>query len=214
MLTSRSLIGSCTLRLRATSKKHQLENSYFKIIQPYWTKGRSWISKMYHKTKDSVTFNSQVQFWCKLSIGVIIFILLLTSAILQIIRNPKCFQSLLGKSSYNEGSTKLNWSSSDWVPWCGINSDQTTCCNLLLEKMSFISGLIGIPFIALFFSSDPSRIRIRPILFGLTVQVLMGVICFQFPIGRDAIQSAASVVQKGVNYSQAGAEFVFGDRFV
>ena len=42
----------------------------------------------------------------------------------------------------------------------------------------------------------------------------MGVICFQFPIGRDAIQSAASAVQKGVNYSQAGAEFVFGDRFV
>ena len=80
--------------------------------------------------------------------------------------------------------------------------------------VSFISGLIGIPFIALFFSSDPSRIRIRPILFGLTVQVLMGVICFQFPIGRDAIQSAASAVQKGVNYSQAGAEFVFGDRFV
>jgi len=40
----------------------------------------------------------------------------------------------------------------------------------------------------------------------------MGVICFQFPIGRDAIQSAASAVQKGVNYSQAGAEFVFGDR--
>ena len=80
--------------------------------------------------------------------------------------------------------------------------------------MVFISGLIGIPFIALFFSSDPSRIRIRPILFGLTVQVLMGVICFQFPIGRDAIQSAASAVQKGVNYSQAGAEFVFGDRFV
>ena len=152
---------------------------------------------MYHKTKDSVTFNSQVQFWCKLSIGVIIFILLLTSAILQIIRNPKCFQSLLGKSSYNEGSTHQSWSGSDLVPWYGI-----------------ISGLIGIPFIALFFSSDPSRIRIRPILFGLTVQVLMGVICFQFPIGRDAIQSAASAVQKGVNYSQAGAEFVFGDRFV
>ena len=79
---------------------------------------------MYHKTKDSVTFNSQVQFWCKLSIGVIIFILLLTSAILQIIRNPKCFQSLLGKSSYNEGSTNQNWSGSDRVPWCGMISDQ------------------------------------------------------------------------------------------
>ena len=51
---------------------------------------------MYRKAKDSVTFNSQVQFWCKLSVGIIIFILLLTSAILQIIRNPKCFQSLLG----------------------------------------------------------------------------------------------------------------------
>ena len=83
--------------------------------------------------------------------------------------------------------------------------------NLRFGEMRFISGLIGIPFIALFFSSDPSRIRIRPILFGLTVQVLMGVICFQFPIGRYAIQSAASAVQKGVNYSQAGAEFVFGD---
>ena len=70
---------------------------------------------MYHKAKDSVTFNSQVQFWCKLSIGIIIFILLLTSAILQIIRNPKCFQSILGKSSFKRGSTDQNWSGLDPV---------------------------------------------------------------------------------------------------
>ena len=178
----RSLIG---WRFRATFGEHQFFSPHrnFPIIHPFWTKCRSWLSKMFHKAKDSVTFNSQVQFWCKLSIGIIIFILLLTSAILQIIRNPKCFQSLLGKL---------------W-PFDTSNN-------------GFISGLFGIPFIALFFSSDPSRIRIRPILFGLTVQVLMGVICFQFPIGRDAIKSAASAVQKGVNYSQAGAEFVFGDR--
>ena len=149
---------------------------------------------MFHKAKDSVTFNSQVQFWCKLSIGIIIFILLLTSAILQIIRNPRCFQSLLGK------------------PYSQILCSMPIKRRKIISVNGVISGLFGIPFIALFFSSDPSRIRIRPILFGLTVQVLMGVICFQFPIGRDAIKSAASAVQKGVNYSQAGAEFVFGDR--
>ena len=156
---------------------------------------------MFHKAKDSVTFNSQVQFWCKLSIGIIIFILLLTSAILQIIRNPKCFQSLLGKL----------YSQIIYYRSC-MPIKHSMAIYFTIQPVNFISGLFGIPFIALFFSSDPSRIRIRPILFGLTVQVLMGVICFQFPIGRDAIKSAASAVQKGVNYSQAGAEFVFGDR--
>ena len=90
---------------------------------------------MYHKAKDSVTFNSQVQFWCKLSIGIIIFILLLTSAILQIIRNPKCFQSLLGKSSRksSRGSTDQNWSGSDRVLRNGprIDLGRQSCCNQL-----------------------------------------------------------------------------------
>ena len=86
---------------------------------------------MYRKAKDSVTFNSQVQFWCKLSVGIIIFILLLTSAILQIIRNPKCFQSLLGKSS--RGSTDQNWSGSDRVLRNGprIDLGRQSCCNHL-----------------------------------------------------------------------------------
>ena len=74
-------------------------------------------------------------------------------------------------------------------------------------------GLFIIPLFATLCSSDPSRIQIRPVLFGLAFQVALGLVCFQFPPGRAAVVWFGQMVESGIEHAYTGAEFFFDDAF-
>lgn len=74
-------------------------------------------------------------------------------------------------------------------------------------------GLVAIPMVALMFSSNASRIQLRPLVFGLALQVGLGLVCFQLPPGRDAIEWVASLVQNIIKSSNVGALFFFDASF-
>ena len=53
----------------------------------------------------------------------------------------------------------------------------------------------------------------RPIVFGLACQVALGVVCFQFPPGRAAVEWVANGVQHILSSAYIGAAFFFDSAF-
>lgn len=79
--------------------------------------------------------------------------------------------------------------------------------------MTFVWGLAGIVLllaIALLFSVDRRKIRIRTVGVALLTQIAFGAIVLYWPVGQRALQAASDAVQAVIDSANAGIEFVFG----
>lgn len=78
--------------------------------------------------------------------------------------------------------------------------------------MHFI-GIIGIVFIfalAFALSNDRKAINYRTIGVGLLIQVLLAIFILKTPVGKSFFATLGKVVQKLLQFSDKGAEFIFG----
>lgn len=79
--------------------------------------------------------------------------------------------------------------------------------------MAFLWGLAGVFLllaIALLFSVDRRKIRLRTVGVALLVQVIFGALVLYWPLGQRALQGASDAVQMVIDSANAGIEFVFG----
>src|SRR6476620_8695311 len=80
--------------------------------------------------------------------------------------------------------------------------------------MSRFAGLLGIIVflsIAYLFSTNRRAIRLKTVLWGLSLQFLFAWIVIRFTWGQIALKSAGTAVNKLLAYSYKGSSFVFGN---
>lgn len=58
------------------------------------------------------------------------------------------------------------------------------------------------------------QVRWRPVLTGIMLQFLMGLLTVRFPQGRDALECLAGKVAALLRCADAGSTFVFGNMLV
>ena len=80
----------------------------------------------------------------------------------------------------------------------------------MLDVLWGIGGMIALLAIAVLFSVDRRRIRIRTVALALTIQVVFGVLVLYVPAGRAVLEALTLAVQAVINSSSAGIDFLFG----
>lgn len=81
----------------------------------------------------------------------------------------------------------------------------------MLEILRGLIGLIVILAIAFLFSKNKRRIDWRLVGFGVFLQILFGVLVTQVPLVADGFAFVSRLFVKLLSFSQAGAEFLFGN---
>ncbi|MFF0945000.1 NupC/NupG family nucleoside CNT transporter [Kocuria sp. CPCC 205300] len=80
----------------------------------------------------------------------------------------------------------------------------------MVDVLWGIGGMIALLAIAVLFSVDRRRIRIRTVALALALQVTFGVLVLYVPAGRAALETMTLAVQAVINSSAAGIDFLFG----
>ncbi|XP_070575265.1 solute carrier family 28 member 3-like [Ptychodera flava] len=78
------------------------------------------------------------------------------------------------------------------------------------NMMSFV-GLITIVVFCFVFSKHPSKVRWRPVIWGLILQIILALLILRTNWGFEAFRSLGNKVNTFINYVEAGSEFVFGE---
>ncbi|MEL7502577.1 MAG: NupC/NupG family nucleoside CNT transporter [Cyanobacteria bacterium J06554_6] len=82
-----------------------------------------------------------------------------------------------------------------------------------MERLIALLGLGVFVGIAYLMSMQRKAIRWRPVLWGLALQLLFALFILRTPIGLAIFQWLGNVVSGFLDYSDAGASFVFGENF-
>lgn len=79
-----------------------------------------------------------------------------------------------------------------------------------MERFTGLIGVVLIFAIAFLMSNNRKAINYRLVLSGLTVQVLLAIFILKVPVGKSIFAWLGAMVTKLLDFSHAGAEFVFG----
>ncbi len=82
----------------------------------------------------------------------------------------------------------------------------------MLEALSFL-GLFSMMAIAWLLSTDRKAIKWQPVIGGTALQVVFAVLILRTDLGRRAFDALGRVISHFLDFTDAGASFVFGDRF-
>jgi concentrative nucleoside transporter, CNT family len=82
-----------------------------------------------------------------------------------------------------------------------------------VERWVSILGLFTMLGIAWALSSNRRAIRWRPVLVGSALQIVFALVILRTEIGRATFDWAGSVINRFLDFTDAGAAFVFGERF-
>lgn len=80
-----------------------------------------------------------------------------------------------------------------------------------MERLLPLVGIGVFLLVAYLFSTDRSKIRLRPIVVMLVLQVLLGFILLRSNIGLTILSGLASMFEVLLGYAHEGTRFVFGD---
>jgi CNT family concentrative nucleoside transporter len=80
----------------------------------------------------------------------------------------------------------------------------------MARLMGFV-GLLTLMSLAYAFSTNRRSIRIKTVLWGIALQFLFAIIVLRLEVGRTAMQTAGEAINRLLEYSFAGSEFVFGE---
>src|SRR3954453_4863702 len=80
-----------------------------------------------------------------------------------------------------------------------------------MAKYTGVVGLIAIVLLAFFFSTKRSAIQKRIVIWGLVLQFAFAFLVLKTPLAK-AFYAVSLFVNAILNYSSAGASFVFGDK--
>jgi concentrative nucleoside transporter, CNT family len=82
-----------------------------------------------------------------------------------------------------------------------------------MERLISLLGLFVFVGIAYLFSSDRKAVRWQPVLWGVALQFLFALFILRTSIGLAIFQGLGNAVTQFLNFSDAGAQFVFGENF-
>jgi len=77
-------------------------------------------------------------------------------------------------------------------------------------RLVSVVGAFAMLAFAFALSRDRRSIRWRPVVWGIALQWIAGVVLLRLPIGREMLSAAAAAVQTVLDQSYAGSSFVFG----
>uniref|UniRef100_A0A182QQ80 Sodium/nucleoside cotransporter n=1 Tax=Anopheles farauti TaxID=69004 RepID=A0A182QQ80_9DIPT len=77
-----------------------------------------------------------------------------------------------------------------------------------------LTGMLVFLFLSLLASKHPKYINYRPVCAGLLVQVLLGVLCIRWDVGRSIFACIGAKVDTFLSYSTVGAAFVYSDALI
>jgi concentrative nucleoside transporter, CNT family len=80
----------------------------------------------------------------------------------------------------------------------------------MARLMGFV-GLLTMMSLAFAFSANRRAIRVKTVAWGLSLQFVFAVIVLRLDAGRNALQTAGAAINRLLEYSFAGSEFVFGE---
>ncbi|MGC9525050.1 MAG: NupC/NupG family nucleoside CNT transporter [Limnospira sp.] len=82
-----------------------------------------------------------------------------------------------------------------------------------MERAISAFGLVVFVGLAYLFSVDRKAVRWRPVLWGIALQILLAIFILKIPLGLALFKALGDVVTQFLNFSDAGAKFVFGEVF-
>ena len=82
-----------------------------------------------------------------------------------------------------------------------------------MERLIALLGLGVFVGVAYLISVNRQAIRWRPVLWGLALQIVFALFILRTPVGLAIFQWLGNIVSSFLNYSDAGASFVFGENF-
>uniref|UniRef100_A0A803VII3 Sodium/nucleoside cotransporter n=2 Tax=Ficedula albicollis TaxID=59894 RepID=A0A803VII3_FICAL len=74
-------------------------------------------------------------------------------------------------------------------------------------------GLVMYVLLMLIFSKYPTRVAWRPVFSGIGMQFILGLLILRTKVGFDVFSWLGIQIQTFLEYSDAGAKFVFGDKY-
>ncbi|KFD52773.1 hypothetical protein M513_06264 [Trichuris suis] len=78
------------------------------------------------------------------------------------------------------------------------------------KRLNSLAGVLVIVLILLIFSESPTKVSWRPVLTGIGLQFLIGLIVMRWPSGALAFQWLSDQIVTFLKYSEEGAKFVYG----
>jgi CNT family concentrative nucleoside transporter len=79
-----------------------------------------------------------------------------------------------------------------------------------MERFTGLIGIVVIFAIAFLLSNNRKAINYRLVLTGLVVQIVLALFILKVPVGKEIFSWLGAAVTKVLDFSQAGANFVFG----
>ncbi|XP_061468325.1 solute carrier family 28 member 3 [Rhineura floridana] len=113
---------------------------------------------------------------------------------------------------------KTQWFWLKWVVWIALIA--ALVCWLVFDtarqgtnQLISFGGLIMYVLLMLIFSKYPTKVVWRPVIWGIGIQFFLGLITLRTKAGFDAFNWLGVQVQTFLEYTDAGAEFVFGKKY-
>ncbi|XP_053674491.1 solute carrier family 28 member 3-like [Anopheles nili] len=78
------------------------------------------------------------------------------------------------------------------------------------ERLVSLSGMAFLMVISFVISKHPTKINYRPVILGVIFQFLLGLFCIRWEVGRSIFSCIGNKVATFLNFTQAGATFVYG----
>ncbi|CAK9833522.1 Solute carrier family 28 member 3 [Anthophora retusa] len=82
------------------------------------------------------------------------------------------------------------------------------------ERLMSGVGVVILMSFGWIFSKHPGRINWRPVICGLILQFLLGLVTIRWPVGRSIFQCFSGKVEGFLNSAKSGAKFVYSDDLV
>ena len=79
-----------------------------------------------------------------------------------------------------------------------------------MERLTGLIGIVLILAIAFLMSNNRKAINYRLVISGLAIQILLALFILKVPVGKEIFSWLGAAVTKVLDFSQAGANFVFG----
>jgi CNT family concentrative nucleoside transporter len=80
-----------------------------------------------------------------------------------------------------------------------------------MQRLTGILGIVVLLGLAYLFSTNRKAIRLRTVLWGLSLQLVFALFVLRFSYGQRFMKGAGDAVNTLLSYAGAGAQFVFGD---
>src|SRR6202171_1397763 len=80
-----------------------------------------------------------------------------------------------------------------------------------MGRFAGVLGLLTLLGLAYLFSTDRKAIRLKTVLWGLGLQLSFAFFVLRFEVGRRIFDVAGNAVNRLLNFSFVGSEFVFGE---